>query len=326
MPEDEEQDVARGRSLWSGLISFGLVSVPVDLFPANRARSVSLRMIDEDGTPLSRRYFCPQEEEPVDWDEIVRGYETEKDKYVVVTDDELNALEPEKSREIDLRRFVELAEIDPMYFERAYFLAPASESNKAYRLLAETMERAGRAGIATFVMRGKEYLVALIAEKGILRAETLRFHDELRSAATVGLPGIGKPDPKQARAMEQAIRDLSAKEFDRDELSDDYAQRLRELVEKKVEAGDGVVEMPEGAEDEVSGGAEVIDIMEILKQRLQGQGRAPRAGGKRGAEAKAAGLEDLSKEELYTRAQELDIAGRSAMTKKQLAQAIRARS
>ncbi|MGH8496432.1 MAG: Ku protein [Gammaproteobacteria bacterium] len=321
MPDDDEQPDSRGRALWSGVITFGLVSVPVDMFPANRPRLVSLRMVDEQGTPLSRRYFCPEDGEPVDWEEIVRGYETEKDQYVVVTDEELEGLEPEKSREIDLRQFVDLADVDPMYFERAYFLAPASESNKAYRLLAEAMERAGRAGIATFVMRGREYLVALISERKILRAETLRFHDELRTASDVGLPGLGKAEPKRVREMEQAMQKLAAREFDRDELSDDYAERLQKLVAKKLKAGEDVVEMPEETEEEPSGGAEIIDIMEILKQRLAGEGRTePRA---KGGNGKAERLEDRSKEELYARAQELDIPGRSAMTKKQLAQAIR---
>ncbi|MBA3564028.1 MAG: Ku protein [Gammaproteobacteria bacterium] len=321
MPDEDEQPRAQGRALWSGVITFGLVSVPVDLFPANRARSVSLRMIDEEGTPLSRRYFCPEEDRPVDWDEIVRGYETEKEKYVVVTDEELDALEPEKSREIDLRRFVDLSEIDPMYFERAYFLAPASESNKAYRLLAEAMDRAGRAGIATFVMRGKEYLVALISEHKILRAETLRFHDELRSASSVGLPKLEKAEVKRVREMEQAIQKLSAKSFDRDEMSDDYAERLRKLVARKLKSGEDVVEVAEDVEDELSGGAEVIDIMEILKQRLEGQGRSVRASASSGG--KASDLENRSKEDLYARAQKLDIPGRSSMTKKELVRAIR---
>lgn len=123
----------------------------------------------------------------------MRGYEVEKDRFILVDDEELVALAPEKSQEIDLKRFVELSEIDPVYFERAYFLAPDRDAVKAYRLLARTMEEAGRAGIATFVMRGKEYLVAIIAEQGFLRAETLRFHDELR------IPGDACPSSKNRK-------------------------------------------------------------------------------------------------------------------------------
>lgn len=154
-------------------------------------------------------------------DEIVRGYEIEEGRYVVVTDEELEALEPRKWREIDLQRFVDADEIDPMYFQRAYFLTPAGESAKAYLLLVAAMERAGKVGIATFVMRGKEYLVAIIGEGGILRAETLRFHDEVRSPADVGLPERSQPDAERVRAFEGLIDGLSADRFDPEELTTD---------------------------------------------------------------------------------------------------------
>src|SRR5688572_16986915 len=127
-----------------------------------------MRMVAPDGTPVERRYVCSKEQVELDWEDIVRGYEVKKGKFVVVTDDELEALEPRKSRDIDLRLFVRKDEIDPIYFERAYFLVPASGSNKAYRLLAKVMEDTDHAGIATFVMRKKEYLVAILAKNGIL--------------------------------------------------------------------------------------------------------------------------------------------------------------
>src|SRR5690606_3909652 len=191
--DGEELEQAEGggaRSLWSGSITFGLLSLAVDLFPAVRTEALPLKIVDESLRPLTRRYVCPEHEDRfLSRDEIVRGYEIEDGEYVLVTDEELESLAPEKSRAIDLRKFVDVAEIDPMYFKRSYFLTPAEdEANRAYRLLAETMERSGRAGIATFVMRGKEYLVALLAENGVLRAETLRFVDEIRRPEDVGLP------------------------------------------------------------------------------------------------------------------------------------------
>ena len=182
-----EGDVG-ARPFWSGTITFGLVSIPVYLYPAHRSVRSSFRLLSPKGVPLSRRYFSAKSGKDLDDDEIVRGFEVATDKYVVVTDEELERLEPEKTRDIDLRRFVDKDEIPPIYFEHAYLLAPAGASVKAYQLLAETMERRGRAGIATFVMRGKEYLVAILAEKGILRAETLRFSDEVRSPQQIGLP------------------------------------------------------------------------------------------------------------------------------------------
>ena len=122
---------------------------------------------------------------------MIRGYEVEKEKYVVITDEELEKLAPKKGRDIDLRRFVKQESIPPVYFDRSYFLTPGQGSEKAYRLLAETMEKEDLAGIATFVMRGKEYLVAIFPENGILRAETMRFSDELRSPKDIGLPAVG---------------------------------------------------------------------------------------------------------------------------------------
>ncbi|MGH7471964.1 MAG: Ku protein, partial [Longimicrobiales bacterium] len=152
MPERMTDTDLRSRAIWSGTITFGLVSVPVHLFPASRSAPMGLRMVDADGTPLQRRYVCPEHDQEVEWDDLVRGYEIADHQFVVVTDDELEALEPKRSREIDLRQFVPLEQLDPRFFERGYYLVPADESTKAYQLLASIMEKSGRAGIATFVM------------------------------------------------------------------------------------------------------------------------------------------------------------------------------
>ena len=321
---DEEE--VQARAFWSGTITFGLVSIPVSLFPANRSQGVSLRMVSADGTPLARRYFCPKHKKELDWDEIVRGYEVEKDEYVVVTDEELERLAPEKTRDIDLRRFVPTSDVDPMYFERAYYLTPAGNSTKAYRLLAKTMEETERAGIATFVMRGKEYLVAIFAENGILRAETLRFADEVRRPEDVGLPEPVKPEAARVKKIETQIKKLSKRTFSVDELKDESAERLLKLVAKKERAGEDVVQAPEDVEVEPSEG--VIDLMEVLKRSLQGRAEPATAGkkraaAKRGASAADGDLSKQTKEELYERAQELDIPGRSGMSKKELIAAIR---
>jgi DNA end-binding protein Ku len=324
VPDANDNDTPRRpRSFWSGTIAFGLVSVPVSLFVANRSSGVALHMVDHDGTPLKRRYFCSRDERLLSGDEIVRGYEIEKDRYVIVKDEELEALAPVKSREIDLKRFVPLDQIDPIYFERAYFLAPDRGASKAYRLLARTMEEVGRAGIATFVMRGKEYLVAIIGQRGLLRAETLRFRDDLRSPEDVGLPQPEKMDAARMRDIAKAIKALAADELDREALSDPYRQQLHALIERKLEAGTDVVAAPEEPESEDEG-AEVIDLMQVLKQSLdqappaqEGRGRGKKTGAKGGA------LTARSKSELYARAQELGIEGRSSMTKDELVRAIR---
>lgn len=234
MPDDRADGRARVRAFWSGTLTFGLVSVPVDLFPANRTGGVSLRMLDEDGTPLSRSYYSPETGREVPTDQIVRGYEIEPGRFVVITDEELEALAPEKSRDIDLRRFVSADALDPTFFERAYFLTPAGDSTKPYRLLAETMERTGRAGIATFVMRGKEYLVAILAENGILRAETLRFHDEVRRPEEIGLAEVGQAPRAAVAQTRKQIRALTAETLDVSELEDRHTARVRQLAERKI--------------------------------------------------------------------------------------------
>ncbi|SDL63960.1 DNA end-binding protein Ku [Modicisalibacter muralis] len=317
-----ETRVSGPRPFWSGTIAFGLVSLPVGLFPANRSKPVALRMIDENGMPLARRYFCEKEQRALTQDELVRGYEVEKNEFVVIKDRELDKLAPEKSQEIDLKRFVARDEIDPMFFERAYFLTPEKGATKAYRLLASSMQDAGRAGIATFVMRGKEYLIAIVAEKGILRAEALRFCDELRTPSDIGLPETEKADGRRVRTFEKNIKALTKSKLDREVLKDRHSQRVLERVHKKLDKGEDVIDAPEEPEDEAEQGGEVVDLMQVLKQSLA-QGYSPVTGGPTGGKAESKGKAARgTRSEFYKRAQQLGIAGRSNMSKEQLSKAI----
>jgi len=265
-----EEDEERGgpRPFWSGTLTFGLVSVPVNLFPANRNNRATLRMLSPEGEPLSRKYYSEKTERDLDADEMVRGYEIAKGKYVVVTDEELERLAPEKSRDIDLKTFVPEESIPPVHFDRGYFLTPASGSEKAYKLLAETMEKGNKAGLATFVMRGKEYLVAIFAEHGILRAETMRFADELRSPEDVGLP---KKKPKvlaaTVRKFEKLISSKSKKQLSPERLKDEQTERLLKLVKKKSAQRKNVVEVETDRRDE----GKVIDLVAVLKKSLAGK-------------------------------------------------------
>ena len=266
-PDSDPEQESTSRPFWSGTITFGLVSIPVNLYPATRSAHSSLRMLSPEGVPLRRRYFSQESGKELDSDDMVRGYEVGKDKYVVVTDEELERLDPEKSRDIDLRLFVKKDEIQPAYFEHAYYLAPADGSVKAYQLLTETMEKAERAGIATFVMRDRAYLVAILAENGILRAETLRFSDEVRSPENIGLP---KPKhvPKAAiTRFEKLISGHSKSDISREELRDEQTEKLLKLVERKRSHHKDVIET------EVAKGepAKVVDLMEVLKKSLAGK-------------------------------------------------------
>jgi DNA end-binding protein Ku len=185
----------------------------------------------------------------------------------------LERLAPEKSRDIDLRLFVACEEVSPVYFKRAYFLTPADKSAKAYRLLAETMQRKQRAGIATFVMHGKEYLIAIFAEGGILRAEALRFADEIRSPHDIGLLKKAYAAPAMLRKLEGAIAKAAKKKVDVKEMRDEYAQAMLKLIEKKSARDKDVLE----TETTERRPEKVVDLMEVLKQSLGQRRKMKRA-------------------------------------------------
>jgi DNA end-binding protein Ku len=226
-------------------------------------------MLGPDGKPLARKYYAEKTGKDLDVDEVVRGYEVDKDKYVVVTDEELERLQPEKTRDIDLKQFVPADSIPPLYFERGYFLTPAAGSQKAYKLLAETMDKSGLAGIATFVMRGKEYLVAIFSDNGILRAETMRFADELRSPSDVGLPKKKAPPKAKVSKFEKLITGKSKKQFSPTKLADKQTDELLKLVKQKQKKRSNVVEVDVEADTD----HKVVDLVQILKKSLAGKAK-----------------------------------------------------
>ncbi len=234
-------------------------------------------MLARDGTPLQRRYFCPEHERDVPNDELVRGYEVAPGEHVIVTDEELEALAPRASRDIDLRRFVPVEEVDPFLFDSSYVLAPSGDTIKGYRLLAYVMEHEGRAGIATFVLRDKEYLVAIFARNGVLHAETLRFADEVRGPADAKLRRPMKVPRALVQGFERAIQAAEA-ELDVEALHDRQAARLREVVEEKRKRGIDVVEATDvAAEESPEAGPDPADLLEALKRSLAGGSRKPTA-------------------------------------------------
>jgi DNA end-binding protein Ku len=264
---DDNGNARATRPFWSGTLTFGLVSVPVDLYPGTRTNRAPLRMLGPKGEPLSRRYFSQKTGKDLDDDEMIRGFEIDKDKYVPVTDEELERLAPESSRDIDLRRFVDLQSIPPLYFDRSYFLAPTAGSEKAYKLLSETMDKESLSGLATFVMRGKEYLVAIFPENGILRAETMRFPDEIRSVKEIDLPAKKKVSAATVKKFETIIAKHSDKKLSLKELKDEKTAQLLKLVEKKRKQHKDLVEVEEPERDE----GKVVDLMEVLKKSLAGK-------------------------------------------------------
>lgn len=313
--QNESRHVGQPRPFWSGVITFGLVSLPVSLFPANRGKPISLNMADSHGHALRRQYFCEKENRRLEQDEIVRGYPIDGDRFVVIEDEELEALAPEKTREIDLRRFVPRGDVNPVFFERGYFLAPDSSSTKAYRLLARSMEEEKRIGIATFVMRDKEYIIAIMSERGILRAETLRFYDEIRSPQQASLPELNKTNSRLVRSIKKAVKKRSVETFDPQLLKDQQVQKLEDLIRKKLAAGKDLIEQPDKPEQQKD--SNVVDLIQVLKDRLKGKkDDQPETG-------QVAASENLNRDELYAEAQKKGISGRSKMNKDELIAALR---
>ena len=256
------------RALWTGSLSFGLVNVPVQLVSAVRDLDLHFRQLHEkDNVPVETRYWCSEEDKEVPYESIVRSYEVSKNKTVIVTDEDLEAVEPRKTRTIDIEQFVEVADIDPIYFDHPYWLVPAGDdegATRAYRLLLGVMEQTDRAALGRFVMRAKEYLAIVRARDGALTLTTMRFHDEVRS--TKDVPSADgkstKPSKKELDAAVALIEALGA-DWKPDKFKDEYRKRLQKVVNRKRKGK--TVEVPEGAGEQPS---PVPDLMEALEQSL----------------------------------------------------------
>jgi DNA end-binding protein Ku len=248
------------RALWTGSLSFGLVNVPVRLMSAVRDLDLHFRQIHaKDDTPIETRRVCSKEGKEVPYEEIGNQYED-----VVITDEELSAADPVKTRTIDIESFVDLGEIDPIYFDHPYYLVPAGETDgtiRAYKLLAGVMEKTGRAALGRFVLRTKEYLVAIRVRDGALALSTLRFHDEVRD--TDGIDGAGgRTKPSEVKQAVKLIDALSA-DWDPNSYEDCYRKRLQSIVRSKRQGGE--IKMPETDPERTQ---PVPDLMAALEKSL----------------------------------------------------------
>lgn len=257
------------RSLWNGSLSFGLVNVPVRLASAARDLDLHFRQLHEkDGAPIEQRRFCTEEKDvEVEWEEVGRGYELDDGDQVVLTDDELASVQPDKTRTIEVQAFVDLDEVDPIYFDHPWFLVPSGESEgtlRAYQLLVEVMESSGRVALGRFVMRTKEYLVLVRPREGLLSLTTMLFHDEVRPADEIA-PGGRKPAKKKIDQAVAVIESLAG-EWEPERYTDCYRVRLERIVEQKKN-GERVTAPSEPQQPKPA-----PDLMEALEATLQKMG------------------------------------------------------
>jgi DNA end-binding protein Ku len=260
------------RAIAGATISFGLVSIPVKLYAATQASAaVSFHLLHKkDGTRLKQQYICPRDNEIVSRDEMIKGYEFSKDQYVTFTPDELKALEEKATQSIDIAQFVPLPAIDPVYFDKPYYLSPEKGADKAYRLLAEAMRETGRAALARYAARGKQYLVMLrpTADARGLVLQQLLYADEVRSISEVPLPDgeVREPELKLAK---QLIDQIASETFDPTQYHDEVRERIQADIERKVQ-GQDITEAPEAPTEP----ARIIDLMAALKASLGKAGAA----------------------------------------------------
>lgn len=255
------------RAIWSGSISFGLVSIPVQLYNAVSRKSVRFNQLDSrNDSRIKHRKVNAESGEEVPDDVIVKAYEVSKGNYVVVEEDELAALDPEGQRTIEIEEFVDLDDIDPVYFDSSYLLGPDPATVKPYALLARAMEADGKVAIATFVMRSKQYVGAVRAVDGHLVMSTLVYHDEINEPEDIeGLDKVAEVDvaDKELTMAEQLIESLAA-DWEPDKYADTYREQVLELIERKAAGEEGVVSAPEAPTPD-----KVIDLMAALEASVE---------------------------------------------------------
>jgi DNA end-binding protein Ku len=265
------------RPIWKGHVSFGLVNVPVVLFSAEQRADISFRLIDSRNTARIRYERVNEETgEEVPWDKIVKGFEYESGNYVLLSDEELESASVEMTRTIEIEQFVDLSQIDIRYFDRPYVLVPDKKGEKGYVLLREAIAASGKAGIASVVIRSRQYLAALIASGDALLVELLRFHQELRDLGDFELPGHDlrtlKVSKKEIDLAAQLIDGMTT-DWDAAEHHDEYRDVLMKLIEKKIKSGKTEAIDVEDAEEEDVDEPQTINFMDVLKKSVASAGK-----------------------------------------------------
>jgi DNA end-binding protein Ku len=255
-PATLEDDMPR--AMWKGAISFGLVTIPVSVYPATEEKTLRFNQLhDEDGGRIRMKRTCSVDGEEVGYEHIVKGYEYEKDRYVILTDEDFEAIPVESSRAIDIQQFVDLEEIDPMQYKKSYYLVPEETGAKAYALLREALNRSGKVGVAKVSFRDKEHLAALRFRDDAFVLETMYWPDEIREADFGGVDVSAKVRPNELEMAQTLIENLTA-DWNPTEFKDEYREALLRIVEAKINGEE--IEIVEAEPT-----AKVVDLMDALK-------------------------------------------------------------
>ena len=252
------------RAIWKGSISFGLVNIPIALYPATRREELKFRLLRaKDLSPVNYKRVAEKDGKEVPWDEIVKGYEYEKGKYVLLKDEDFQRVDLEATQTVDIQDFVDQEEIDPMFFYKPYYLEPQKGGDKAYVLLRDTLAKTGKVGIAKVVIKTRQYLAGVKAEDSVLVLELMHFAEELADADKLHVPKKIEPGKRELDMAKGLVESMSAK-WDPKKYRDDYREALMEVIEEKVEAGGKEIE----EKPKPRPSTKVIDLVSVLQESL----------------------------------------------------------
>lgn len=259
------------RSLWKGSISFGLVNIPVSLYPATRREELSFRLLrSSDLSPVNYKRVAQKDGREVPWDEIVKGYEYEKGKFVVLKDEDFRRVDIEATQTVDIMDFVQLSEVNPMYFQKPYFLVPEKGGAPAYALLHDVLSDTKKAGVAKVVIRTRQHLAAVKVQQQALVLEIMHFADELVDVKELNIPASKAPRKGREISMAKALVDQMTEKWNPERYTDDYASALMALIKDKIAHGDKTTVAPKKVRRETK----VIDLAAVLKESLDQAGAA----------------------------------------------------
>jgi len=263
------------RAIWKGSISFGLVNIPIALYPATRKEDLRFRLLRaKDLSPVNYKRVAEADGKEVPWDEIVKGYEYEKGKFVVLKDEDFQRVDLEATQTVDIQDFVDIDEIDPIFFYKPYYLEPQKGGDKAYVLLRDALRKSKKVGVAKVIIKTRQYLAGVKAEEGVLVLELMHFAEELADAGKLHVPKKLEPRKKEMDMAKALIDSMSAK-WNPEKYRDDYREALMEVIEEKVEAGGKEIEEKSKPKKAPT---KVIDLVSVLQQSLeQAEGASKRS-------------------------------------------------